>query len=308
MRELITRSLGPAIRVNIEVPASLPAALVDPNQLELALLNLAVNARDAMEGQGGGTLTIVAQADTITEAAPASNTGLAPGQYVRLQVTDTGCGMDETTLAHAVEPFFSTKEVGRGTGLGLSMVHGLALQSGGAFRLASAVDVGTTATLWLPVARQLPAAMPAATELDAPMAPWRAALLLVDDEPLVRASTAELLQELGYEVAEAGSAAEALDLVRTGYVPELMVTDHMMPGMSGARLAAELRARVPGLPVLMVTGYASLRAEETHGLEVLAKPFAFAELATRIAALIEPPPRLDGNVVNLPVRSAKPQA
>ncbi|MBV8915818.1 MAG: response regulator, partial [Acetobacteraceae bacterium] len=299
MRELITRSLGPAIRVNIEVPASLPPALVDPNQLELALLNLAVNARDAMEGQGGGTLTIVAQADTIAGAGTAA---LAPGRYVRFQVTDTGCGMDETTRARAVEPFFSTKEVGKGTGLGLSMVHGLAVQSGGAFRLASAVGAGTTATLWLPVALEAPVPV-AAPEPVAPSAPRRATLLLVDDERLVRASTAGLLEELGYEVAEAGSAAEALDLVRTGLVPELVVTDHMMPGMTGVRLAAELREKIPDLPVLMITGYASLRPEDTLGLEVLAKPFAFADLATRIAALVEPPQ--EGKVIALPVRTAK---
>jgi PAS domain S-box-containing protein len=301
MRELITRSLGPAIRVNIEVPASVPPALVDPNQLELALLNLAINARDAMEGQGGGTLTIVAQADTIGEATTCA-IGLAPGRYVRFQVTDTGCGMDEPTLVRAVEPFFTTKEVGKGTGLGLSMVHGLAMQSGGAFRLASAVGAGTTATLWLPVALEAPVAAAAAQPV-APSAPRRATLLLVDDETLVRASTAGLLQELGYDVAEARSAAEALDLVRTGLMPELVVTDHMMPGMTGAQLAAELREKVPGLPVLMITGYASLGAKEALDLEVLAKPFAFADLAARIAALVQPPQ--DGKVIALPVRTAK---
>jgi len=185
------------------------------------------------------------------------------------------------------------------------MVHGLAMQSSGAFRLARAVGAGTTVTLWLPVALEAPVAA-TATEAVPPSAPRHASLLLVDDETLVRTSTAELLQELGYAVTEAGSAAEALDLVRTGLVPELVVTDHMMPGMTGARLAAVLREMVPGLPVLMITAYADLRAEEALGLEVLGKPFAFADLAARIAALVVSPQ--DSKVVALPVRTAKSQA
>jgi PAS domain S-box-containing protein len=297
MRDLITRSLGPTIRVNFEVPKALPPAFVDPNQLELALLNLAVNARDAMES--GGTLTIVAQAD---HAGPDSPIGLAPGRYVRFQVTDTGSGMDEATLARAVEPFFSTKGVGQGTGLGLSMVHGLALQSGGAFHLASAVGVGTTATLWLPVAQEAPAATPG-VQPEAPPAPHPARLLLVDDEPLVRAGTAALLQELGYKVTEAESAAEALDLVRTGLAPELVVTDQMMPGMTGMQLAAELRERLPGIAVLIITGYAALHAGEADGLEVLTKPFSFADLAARVAAMVAP---AEEKVIIWPVRSVKP--
>jgi PAS domain S-box-containing protein len=280
LRDLIHHSVGSAITVTMDVPADVPAALVDPNQLELALLNLAVNARDAMPE--GGTLTFAVGTDDAT--------GLAEGRTVRFQVTDTGHGMDEATLARAVEPFFSTKEVGRGTGLGLSMVHGLALQSGGAFRLVSIVGQGTTATLWLPVAAvpvPAPIVLPDET---AQAAPRDAVLLLVDDEELVRASIAAQLEELGYRVVGVGSAFAALDKVRAGLVPDLVITDHMMPGMTGAQLAVALRERVSFVPVLMITGFAHLKGDEAHRLDVLAKPFRFSELALRVAALLAPRP------------------
>ncbi|MBN9508958.1 MAG: response regulator [Alphaproteobacteria bacterium] len=281
IRELIDYSVGSAVSVRIDVPAALPPALADPSQLELALLNLAVNARDAMES--GGVLTIGAWAEDI---GPEAATTLARGRYIRFQVTDTGDGMDESTLARAVEPFFSTKGVGKGTGLGLSMVHGLALQSGGAFRLSSRVGAGTTAALWLPVTEQVPAAA-APPEPDALPATRCAALLLVDDEELVRASTAALLRELGYDVVEAASAAEALGHVRTGFRPELLITDHMMPAMKGSQLAAEIRTHVPNMPVLIITGYSDLPDGERLGLDVLAKPFAFSDLAGRITDIID---------------------
>ena len=164
------------------------------------------------------------------------------------------------------------------------MVHGLAMQSSGAFRLASAVGAGTTVTLWLPVALEAPVAA-TATEAVPPSAPRHASLLLVDDETLVRTSTAELLQELGYAVTEAGSAAEALDLVRTGLVPELVVTDHMMPGMTGAELAVEVRRRRPGLPLLLVSGYSDL-ASIAADIPRLEKPFRQRDLAMSIAGVL----------------------
>jgi PAS domain S-box-containing protein len=281
LRDLICHSVGPGIRVDMEIPADVPAALVDPNQLELAVLNLAVNARDAMEN--GGTLTIAVQADNFS----APHAGLEGGRYVRFQITDTGHGMDEATLARAVEPFFSTKELGKGTGLGLSMVHGLALQSGGAFRLSSTIGIGTTATLWLPVAGTAAVGIVVAEEA-APAAPRDAVLLLVDDEELVRMSIAALLKELGYEVVEVGSASAALEKVRSGLRPDLVITDHMMPGMTGAQLAVALRERVTGIPVLMITGYANLQGDPSPKLDVLAKPFAFSDLAERVAALLMP--------------------
>jgi signal transduction histidine kinase/PAS domain-containing protein len=279
MRELIDRSLGPTIEVRVEMPPRLPPVHVDPNQLELALLNLSVNARDAMPG--GGRLTI--SADLPEEGQPSK---LAPGRYVRVAVTDTGTGMEEAVLKRAVEPFFSTKGVGKGTGLGLSMVHGLAAQSGGSFTLESRVGVGTTARLWLPVAKEEDAEPPTRADAIPPQAPRPSVILLVDDEALVRLSTAEELRDLGYQVVEAGCAAEALEALRQGVRPDALVTDHMMPGMSGAELAAEFRARLPGIPVLMITGFASLSPEETRGMGVLSKPFRQADLATLLARML----------------------
>jgi PAS domain S-box-containing protein len=285
LRDLIHHSVGPSIHVAMHVAHAVPAALVDPNQLELALLNLAVNARDAMEH--GGSLTFMVE----PEACAPPQAGLPGGRYVRFQITDTGHGMNEATLARAVEPFFSTKDVGKGTGLGLSMVHGLALQSGGAFRLASTVGQGTTATLWLPVADAAPDGIIVSDDT-APPAPRDATLLLVDDEELVRSSITALLEELGYRVVGTGSAAAALEKVRAGLVPDLVITDHMMPGMTGAQLAVALRERVRGVPVLMITGYAHLKGDEAHRLDVLPKPFRFSELAGRVAALIGPKQRV----------------
>lgn len=279
MRELVQRSLGPAIQFELDVPADLPAALVDPNQLELALLNLSLNARDAMPE--GGRLGWTAAVETIDDG----RLGLAPGDYLRFSVHDTGEGMDAATLARAVEPFFSTKPAGKGTGLGLSMVHGVAAQSGGAFRLDSAPGQGTTAQLWLPVATVC-AIEGGAREADTRTAERPAMLLLIDDEEEVRLTTAESLTELGYAVTAVASAEAALAQLAAGLVPDLVVTDHMMPDMTGAQLAAAARQRLPNLPVLLITGYANLRPEETIGLDVLPKPFRFAELAVRVADLL----------------------
>ena len=290
MRDLIERSIGPSVEIIIDIPDDLPALEADPNQLELALLNLCVNARDAMES--GGRLTIAAALVGPANPDP---------ECIAIRISDTGTGMDEATLARATEPFFTTKNVGQGTGLGLSMVYGLAAQSGGKFNLTSAPGVGTTAELVLPTAAA-PANIPPLSE---PLAIdyGEGTVLLVDDEELVRMSIADGLRDLGYKVVEAASAAGALQHLREGLVPNVLVTDHMMPGMTGATLAHEARKRLPGLPVLMVTGYANLRAEETRGLELLAKPFHRGDLATRIAALID---SQDGNVVRL-LTAARPK-
>jgi CheY-like chemotaxis protein len=255
----------------------------------MAILNLAVNARDAMPR--GGTLTIAA---TPASVEAGSVPGLPAGRYVRLAVADTGIGMDEATLARAVEPFFSTKGVGRGTGLGLSMVHGLAAQLGGTLTLESRVGEGTTAALWLPVSdeRRAPAASPGG-----PGAAARATagiVLLVDDEPLVRASTADMLAELGYVVVEAESGHEALALVDSN-APDLVITDHLMPGLSGTDLANILAAERPSLPVLIVSGYADLDGLPP-GLPRLTKPFRQADLAACIAELRPAPPPGPGTV------------
>jgi CheY-like chemotaxis protein len=209
--------------------------------------------------------------------------GLPPGRYVRLTVADTGIGMDEATLARAVEPFFSTKGVGRGTGLGLSMVHGLAAQLGGALTLDSRAGEGTVAALWLPVSDSVPASAATGREPEAAPAAKAGTVLLVDDEPLVRASTADMLGELGFEVVEADSGADALALVELR-VPDLVITDHLMPGLSGTDLALILAAERPGLPVLIVSGYAELDGLPAD-LPRLTKPFRQADLADCIGRL-----------------------
>jgi PAS domain S-box-containing protein len=265
MRGLLESSLGPRIRLALaEAPG--PVAQGDTHQLELALLNLALNARDAMPS--GGVLTVTA----------GSRDGVAV-----LGVSDTGHGMDAETLARAVEPFFSTKGLGEGTGLGLSMVHGLAAQLGGELRIESAPGEGTRAFLHLPLAREGPADVAGANE---PAASRHAGLvLLVDDEELVRASTADLLDDLGYQVIQAASADAALDRLREGAGPDILVTDHLMPGMTGAELAEAARALRPDLPILIVTGYA-----ESGGIAAdlprLAKPFRREELAAALDAVL----------------------
>ncbi|MGT2439031.1 ATP-binding protein [Bradyrhizobium betae] len=279
MGDLISSTTGPQIQVTVDTPEGLPEAMADPNQIEMAILNLSVNARDAMPD--GGRLRISAKARTVADE---HKSGLAPGAYICISVADTGIGMDETTLAHAVEPFFSTKGVGQGTGLGLSMVHGLASQLGGALTIRSAVGAGTTVELWLPVSHAAAAAaIDTAPQPELRPLPVGTALL-VDDEPLVRMSTAEMLSELGYRVVEAASAEDALQRVSDGLRPNLLVTDHLMPGMSGTDLGLALRNRYPDLQILIVSGYANNEGI-TPDLSRLTKPFRSDELAASLANL-----------------------
>jgi PAS domain S-box-containing protein len=277
MAGLVASTTGPQIRVVVDTADDLPPANADQNQIEMALLNLAVNARDAMPD--GGTLRITASAETVDDALGGD---LKPGRYIRLSVADTGVGMDEATMARAIEPFFSTKGVGKGTGLGLSMVHGLASQLGGTLRIGSRPRLGTNIELWLPQSAYSVEASPAQVEVALP--PSRGAVLLVDDEEQVRLSTAHMLADLGYEVLEAASAEEGLALVDDGISLDLVVTDHLMPGMSGVDLAREIQVRRPLVPVLIVSGYA-----ESNGLAAdlprLTKPFRRDELASSLAAL-----------------------
>jgi signal transduction histidine kinase len=275
MADLVTRSMGPTISLRFEFAESLPPAHVDPNQLELALLNLAVNARDAMPD--GGTLTF--------GAVPDQN------KYVRLSVVDTGAGMDVATLKRAVEPFFTTKGLGRGTGLGLSSVQGLAVQSGGAFELQSEPGKGATATLWLPVSGETPVPMPSTEPRPVEKPARPASILLVDDEDLVRAGTAAMLGDAGYDVIQANSAFQALQLLRNGLETDLLVTDYAMPGFTGAELATECRELRPGLRVLMITGYANLADRHAGNLPRLAKPFRQADLALAVAELLNAAPQ-----------------
>lgn len=278
MRELIERSVGPMVRVEIATAERVRPAWVDPNQLEMALLNLTVNARDAMPN--GGRLRI----SVDDREAGAGHPSLRPGRYVELKVSDTGVGMDAATLQRAVEPFFSTKGLGKGTGLGLSMVHGLAEQSGGMVQLDSEVGQGTSVVLWLPVAQG--AAEPAQASTPAVEATDPAVILLVDDDPLIAASTVELLEDLGHSVVEVHSAVEALGALDKGLAPDLIITDHAMPGMTGADLAARVLVQRPGLPILLATGYAELQGMQNVDLPRLAKPYTRDQLSLEIARLL----------------------
>jgi signal transduction histidine kinase len=278
MRDLIARSVGPQIDVRIQADEPLPPVVGDPNQLEMALLNLAVNARDAMPS--GGALTIGLERCVAT----AEQSELKPGVYVRLSVADTGEGMDAATLARAVEPFFSTKGVGKGTGLGLSMVHGLAEQSGGTFRLESREGVGTKASLWLPVAHgKLEVAAPP-ERLGTTAA--AATIVLVDDDALIATSTAALLEDLGHQVTEFRSGQEALAAIRGGLRPDIVITDHAMPGMTGVELAIALRELEPELPILLATGYAELEGVPRIDLPRIAKPYTQQQLSVEIERLL----------------------
>ncbi len=280
MQGLMERTLGGTIQILRETAPGLWPALVDANQLEMAILNLSINARDAMPA--GGTLTI-AVGNAPCPAPPAP--GVEPGDYVRIAVRDTGTGMSDEVAARAFEPFFTTKGVGHGTGLGLSMVHGLAAQSGGAVLLDSRLGHGTTVTLLLPRA-----AAAGAVEPDTrPAAPLQtecgpaATVLLVEDEALVRMATAALLSEHGFAVEEAGTGEEALDLAARRR-PDAVVTDYAMPGMTGLELTRRLRAAHPGLPVVMVTGYAEIPQPllDEERLVVLQKPYLTDELLKRL--------------------------
>jgi PAS domain S-box-containing protein len=282
MADLIASTSTPQVRVVVKVADDLPAARADSNQLEMAILNLAVNARDAMPD--GGTLSI--SADASQGAAPLPRE-LAPGAYVRLSIADTGVGMDGRTLQRATEPFFSTKGVGKGTGLGLSMVHGLASQLGGAITIASTPGLGTNVELWLPVSEDAVASPKPAG--DEPPWPNTGVALLVDDDAAVRATTADMLSDLGYAVVEAASADEALVLIEGQADFDVLVTDHLMPGMSGTELARDVRERWPERPVLVISGFA-----ETEGVEPdlprLTKPFRLGELAQALVDLRAMPP------------------
>jgi PAS domain S-box-containing protein len=281
MADLVASTSGPRIRVMIDLPDRLPAAKGDPNQLEMAVLNLSVNARDAMPD--GGTLTLSASAEAIELG---HHTKLPPGDYVRISVSDTGVGMDDETLARAIEPFFSTKGFGKGTGLGLSMAHGLASQLGGALHITSRPGLGARVDVWLPVSAEPVTAHD--TDAAASSGPEPSGLaLLVDDEDLVRLSTADMLGELGFSVREARSGEEALRLIDEGLEFKVLVTDHLMPGMTGVDLIRALRHRRPAAQALIISGFAETDSIAPD-LPRLAKPFRQADLAAALAKVIPP--------------------
>ena len=281
MRELIASTVGPRVKVQVDLEPDLPRVFADPNQLEMAILNLSVNARDAMPD--GGVLEVVAKSLDDCDCE-----GSLSARCVRLCVSDTGKGMDEETRIRAVEPFFSTKGVGRGTGLGLSMVHGLAAQQGGRLEIESTPGKGTVIHLYLPATDEsAPAPFGAPISLRAHSAETRR-VLLVDDEPLVRAATADMLIELGYEVVDADSAEAALLLLDAGTPVDALVTDHLMPGMSGTDLAHSVATRQPPLPVLIISGFAEM-AGVAHALPSLNKPFRRDDLAAALEDLVFAP-------------------
>ena len=287
MTDLLERSVGTRIELQFDLPAHLPLTLADGNQIELALLNLVVNARDAMPD--GGTLSIAVEA--VHEIG---HVDLAAGDYVCVSVTDTGQGMDATTLSKAMEPFFTTKEVGKGTGLGLSMAHGLALQLGGALRLESRVGLGTRAELWLPVTVEAPAQATLAAavpeEDDTSAGSERVTILLVDDDPLISNSTAYLLEDLGHEVIEVNSGASALEVLENGRKVDLLLTDYSMPKMTGMQLACAARELRPELPIVMATGYADLPSGTSMSIVRLRKPYQQHQLVAEIAKALRTAP------------------
>jgi PAS domain S-box-containing protein len=282
MADLIRRSLGPEIRIGTSFPLQLPRILIDPNQLELALLNLAVNGRDAMPQ--GGRLEIGARSEWAGEG---HSTALPHGEYVCLWVADEGHGMDPDTVRRATEPFFTTKGVGKGTGLGLSMAYGLAEQSGGRLLLQSQPGRGTTVEIWLPVAAatsDATAVAEASEDVDAPMhAGEPLSLLVVDDDELVLLSTMAMAEDLGHAVHAVRSAEEALAYVDAKGEVDVVITDQAMPGITGIRLAKLLRERDPGLPIVLASGYAELPGAPAMELVRLGKPFTRRELHRAIA-------------------------
>lgn len=298
MTELLRRSLGSTFRIETRFPLGLKRVLSDANQLEMALLNLAVNARDAMED--GGEIIISAQQERV---AAKDGAVLKPGTYVCLSVRDDGAGMDKETLQKATEPFFTTKGVGKGTGLGLSMVHGFAEQSGGAFVLHSQKGRGTTAEIWLPAAKDSTQTGTRRLAQSGPVKTQRPrTILAVDDDALVLMNTVAMLEDLGHSVFEAYSGKEALELMRQEESIDLVITDQAMPQMSGTQLAKIIRQEWPNVSILLATGYSDRVPGEDIGLPKLPKPYLQGDLAAAIARL-NPPGGNGDRVVSLRNRS-----
>jgi signal transduction histidine kinase len=283
MSDLLRRTLGPTIELAASFPNDLALVHVDPNQLELAILNLSINARDAMPQ--GGKLMISARRETVDNARE-----LEPGEFVRVAVGDSGTGMDEATLKRAAEPFFTTKGLGKGTGLGLSSVYGMAKQSGGAIAISSRVGVGTTVELWLPVAagaeKRAVLGVAAAVARDDCTKTRACSILLVDDDPMVAETTVGMLEVLGHRVKVASSGGRALEMLVADASVDLVITDYAMPGMTGKELARRIRETRPNLPVVLASGYAELAAQDDSGLPRLDKPYALDKLASVIGAMI----------------------
>ena len=295
MSDLLQRTLTEGIRLETHPTPGLWHTFADPNQLESAILNLAVNARDAMP-DGGGRLIIETANATLDDAYAREHLGAQAGQYVLVAVTDTGVGMPPAVVTRAFEPFFSTKEVGKGTGLGLAMVYGFVKQSGGHVRIQSEPGHGTTVKLYLPRHRGPAEAADGSgpAEGRSPLARGSRGetVLVVEDEPAVRCLSIEGLRELGYRVVEADGAASALQALERNPNVALLFTDVVMPEVNGAKLAEEARRRRPGLKVLFTTGYVG-NAVVDEGVHLLGKPFTLDQLARKVAEALDEPAKAD---------------
>jgi CheY-like chemotaxis protein len=289
MGDLIRRTVGPAITVEIVGKPRLPLVLIDPNQLENALLNLCINARDAMPD--GGRLRIETDHRKLDTRA-ARDLDVPAGDYLTLCVTDNGTGMTPEVIARAFDPFFTTKPLGEGTGLGLSMIYGFARQSGGQAHIDSEPGQGTAVCLYLPPHAGAPVEKESPSDLaDALQAQDGETVLVVDDEPIVRMLVTEVLEELGYTAVEAADGAAGLHILRSNGRIDLLVTDVGLPGgINGWQMAEAGRVLRPGLKVLFITGYADnavlSHGHLTEGMQVMVKPFSMEELATRVRAII----------------------
>ena len=282
MRGMLQQSLGPRIGIALDLPSGLPPARADANQLELAILNLAVNARDAMPE--GGQLRISASQATLADG---QLPGLGPGDHLCVSIADTGVGMPPEVLERAAEPFFTTKGVGKGTGLGLSMVQDMAERAGGRLTLKSEPGQGTVAELWLPAMVEDTAAAEPCPASELPIGPAASdrplAIMVVDDDALVLRNIAAMLEDLGHVPVEAPSARNALALLQAGEEVDLVLTDYAMPAMNGVELAWTIRTRRPDLPVVLMSGYADLPDDADVPILRLIKPFRQSTLAQTVA-------------------------
>jgi CheY-like chemotaxis protein len=292
MADLVRRTVGPGVELRLEVGGSIGSVLCDPNELESALLNLCINARDAMPE--GGRLTIGTKDVRLSATEAAGYEGILPRDYTAISVSDTGTGMTPDVLKRVFEPFFTTKPLGQGTGLGLSQVYGFARQSGGLVQIESTPGSGTTVRVLLPRReRAAPTLQTQAAVIVQERIGGGAAVLLVDDEAAVRGPAAERLRELDYQVIEAADGPAALGLLaEDGTRVDLLVTDVGLPnGMNGRQVAEAAREQRPGLPVLFITGYAGTTLPP--GIEVIDKPFELDTLVRRVQQLLEAGPRTD---------------
>jgi CheY-like chemotaxis protein len=286
MTELVQRTLDEQVHLRIAVAPDCWHTLTDANQLESAILNLSINARDAM--RHGGSLTIAATNVTLDAAATRALGEIAAGDYVRMTVTDTGAGMAQEVRERAFEPFFTTKPAGLGTGLGLSMVYGFARQSGGFVHLASDLGTGTTVTIYLPRAAEIapaedtppPAASPGFGET----------VLVIDDVDAVRMLMVDVLADRGYDVIEAENGSQAIPIINSSRKIDLLVTDVGLPGLNGREIAGHARIRRPGMKVLFVTGYAAeaaaIQGFLEPGMALITKPFLIDQLASKVREMI----------------------